>query len=381
MAVVNFATREITARIVYFGASGAGCNTNVRRLYDLLSARERSRLHKFGSSDSDEISWYFDYVPHEANVSGDFQLRIRVYSLPGGIRLVAHREEVLDQVDGVVFVADARTGQTAANLDSLLDLERSLALQGMELAALPVVLQVNHADASDARPVEDVAFDLNPYGFPLLRAVASRGEGVAETHAQVSVTIGRRIQAIMAGDDSAGGLIAEYRADVERDEAVVQRHLASIRARAPALPAALLEASEDTDRREDALGVIEVALPLRDLLDARPLEVLGAELQGERILIHLLLDPLSGAEVTRRTIALNTISTRPPSLAPASTASTSSAPSLPAFVDQTNEPSVEMPAPERPHRDAADLAAWLYGFAGLCGGIAIGILLGYLLGL
>jgi hypothetical protein len=377
MAVVNFATREITARVVYFGTSGAGCNTNVRRLYDLLGARERSKLHKFGPADSAEISWYFDYVPLESSIAGSFQLRMRVYSLPGGIGLAAHREEVLDQVDGVAFIADARRDQATANLDSLLDLERSLAMQGQELAALPVVLQVNHADDPEARPLEDVAFDLNPYGFPLLRAVASRGEGVAETHAEVSQRIGKRIQAIMAGDET-GGLVAEYRADVERDEAVVRHHVEAIRARSPAAPEPLLEATEETEIRPQPDEVIELPILLRDVLQARPLEVLGAEISGDRILVHLLLDPLSGAELTRRTLALNAAQSRPPSASPAPVSSPS--PRTP-FVDQSGEPSGEMAAIQAPPRDAGDLAAWLYGVAGLAGGVAMGMLLGYLLGL
>lgn len=378
MAVVNFATREITARIVYFGASGAGCNTNVRRLYDLLSARERSRLHKFGPADSGEISWFFDYVPVEATIATDFQLRVRVYSLPGGIVLPAHREEVLEQVDGVAFIADARLDQEAANLDSLLELERSLASQGVELAGLPVALQVNHADDPSARPIEDVASDLNPYGFPLIRAVASRGEGVAETHFQVSDRIKRRITAIMAGGDAGAGLIAEYRADVVRDEAIVHGHLAAIRARSPALPGPLLEATEDTDTRDGAAEIVEIPFPLRDLLNARPLEVLGSEIQGERILLHLLLDPMSGAEIVRRTIALVNVGSRPPTSSPAPSAP---AEVRPEFVDQSGDPSEEMPAVHLPSAESTDLAAWLYGIAGLVGGIAIGMLAGYLLGL
>jgi mutual gliding-motility protein MglA len=377
MAVINFATREITARIVYFGTSGAGCNTNVRRLYDLLGARERSRLHKFGPADSGEISWYFDYVPLEPAIPGDFQLRYRVYSLPGGIVLPAHREEVLDQVDGVAFVADARRDQANANLDSLLDLERSLAMQGLELTGLPVVLQVNHADDENARPLEDVAFDLNPYGFPVQRAVASRGDGVAETHAEVSGRVGRRIAAIMAGEEGVGGLVAEYRADVDRDEEVVHRHLEAIRARAPASPGAMLEATEETGSTGEGGPVLELPLGLRDLLDARPLEVLGAELSGERILVHLLLDPLSGAEVTRRTVALNCGASRPPSVSPAPA---SPSPARTPFVDQIGDPSLEMPAVQAVRTPAPELTAWVYGVVGLSGGVVIGALLGYLLG-
>ncbi len=378
MAVVNFATREITARIVYFGAGGAGCNTNVRKLYDLLGARERSRLHKFGTVDSREISWYFDYVPIEASVAGDFQLRMRVYSLPGGIALPAHREVVLDQVDGVVFVADSRRDQAAANLDSLLELEKVLAMQGMELAALPVVMQVNHGDNAEARPIKEVAFDLNPYGFPLVSAVASRGDGVVEAHAELSQRIGKRIQSIMSGKEAKGRLIAEYRPDVDRDEAVVHEHLAEIRSRSPAGPEALLEATEETEVLSPVDSVLEIPFPMRELHLGRPLEVLGAEIEGDRILIHLLLDPHTGAEVTRKTISLNLAPGRSATATPAPVAA---APAHPAFVDRSGEPDEVSAVVATPPSETADVVGWIYGFAGMVGGIAMGIMLGYLVGL
>ncbi len=89
MATIDFGNREITAKLVYFGATGAGSNTNVRQLHRLVPTTSRSRLHKFGPGDSAERSFYFDYrLPESERING-FDLRLRLYSLPGGLELEA----------------------------------------------------------------------------------------------------------------------------------------------------------------------------------------------------------------------------------------------------------------------------------------------------
>ncbi len=149
MATINFAAREITPKIVYFGASGAGCNTNVERLWSLLKGKKKSPLHRFGPKEPQERSWYFDVVPLRDPPVEGFQLCWRIYSLPGGIEDSAHREEVISGVDAVVFVADARPDRNQANIDHMLQLEALLTRIGLELSVMPVVLQVNHTDAPD----------------------------------------------------------------------------------------------------------------------------------------------------------------------------------------------------------------------------------------
>src|SRR5690606_38274564 len=114
------------------------------------------------------------------------------------------------------------------NLESLLDLEGLLREDGVEMAAIPMVIQVNHTDDPNARPAEQVVFDLNPYGFPVIEAVASDALGVLEAHEQVaSVTI-HRIQDNLAGRDTAITLTALYDPRRESDDEVVSRHLAAI---------------------------------------------------------------------------------------------------------------------------------------------------------
>src|SRR5690606_17221679 len=102
-----------------------------------------------------------------------FSLRFRVYAVPGGVTHAGHRREILRRTDAVVFIADARLDADQANLESLLDLEGLLREDGVEMAAIPMVIQVNRTDDPNARPAEQVVFDLNPYGFPVIEAVAS----------------------------------------------------------------------------------------------------------------------------------------------------------------------------------------------------------------
>src|SRR6478609_5312689 len=100
MATINFATREIQAKVVYFGATGAGCTTNLEHLHNTVVGRRKSSLRGFGVGEALERSWYFQYAI-DAPVEG-FEMMVRVYCLPGAVELEVHREEVMADVDGVV---------------------------------------------------------------------------------------------------------------------------------------------------------------------------------------------------------------------------------------------------------------------------------------
>ncbi len=295
MAIVDFAHREIIARIVYFGAPDVGCNTNVEVLHALLAENDKSRLHRFGARDEGE-SCYFDYAPREqGNVVG-FSARIRVYSMPGGVRNPAHRDEVLRGTDGVVFVADAREGRGRANRDAALELEEVLAEQGLSLASLPGVVQVNHTDAPGARAAADVAREINPHGFPVVEAVARAHKGVLGTHEQVVRAMVARLRDNLAGDQAAIALTAVHRAQRERDDDVVKRHLAVIRGESgrsggspretPSQIAADLETS--------------VSWQPRALVGTRPVRVIGSYLTDDSVVcVDLIVERLSGGEARR----------------------------------------------------------------------------------
>jgi len=373
MAIINFATREITAKIVYFGPPGAGCNTNLKQLHKLLNTAGRSQLHKFGPSDSEARTYYFEYLtPHSDNVS-DFQMRFRVYSLPGGLALPAHRHEVMTEVDALVFVADARIQQATANMESLLDLERFLSLQGLELAAVPVVLQVNHADSKKARPLPDVVFDLNPYGFPVISSVASESLGVVDTHTEITGATRARIRDNMAGNEATITLTAIHRSVAVTDEDVIRGHIEAIQGATQSTPP---QQEHGTVSQGDEVlvpaPVVEVPFQPRAFVGSHPTQVLSARVQGGVIAIEIVMEPMSGGQPRRLTVHLANRPTDSPAVPRHSP---------PGVVPVQDRVSNYLPERVDLHLGPArDLPPIWYGVLGVSSGVIIGALTSYLLG-
>lgn len=392
MAIINFAHREITAKVVYFGAPDAGCNTNVRKLFDLLPVEEKSRLHRFGPDDLGQ-SFFFDYVPPGGGLIIGFSTRFRVYSMPGGITHRIHRDEVLRGTDAVVFVADSRSGCSQANLDALIELESLLADLDLALVSIPIVLQLNHTDSPDARPIEDVAYDLNPYGFPVIPAAARHSRGVLETHDAITRSTVTRIQDNLAGNQTAINLTAVHRSSRERDDDVIRRHVDAIRASdasglrpldgAPGEDAVLEPGdappparTRPGDRFEGLPVAGKVSVPFQpsDLVGTRPVHLLAARVQDGAIQLEIVVDRLSGGEPRRLTIQLEN---RPVDREPLNTPTATATPAH----------HVHMPHATSSLPDELEIRRWApndlppvwYGIGGIIGGTVGGILIGFLL--
>jgi len=375
MAIIDFAHRQITAKIVYVGPHGAGTNTNVLKLHELIPSESKSRLHHFGPDDEEERSLYFDYVPGGVGLITGFSTRFRVYTLPGGIAHRVHRREVCKGTDAIVFVADARKDRAQDNIQSMIRLEKSLSDQGLELAALPAVLQVNRTDADDARESQEVAYDLNPYGFPVVEGVARAAKGVLETHEHVVRITVARIHDNLAGDQTAMSLTAVQRASLEQGDDVIRRHIQALRdASTEELEAHTAEEDPshvmlDTQYMDLPVGpVVELGFQPRDLVDARPVRILRCRLEGDRIQLDILL--ATGPEDTPQRLRL-VLANRPVTPQPVTSSITPVAPhvgvSLPERVELTpTQPSIDFPP------------VW-YGVAGLAGGLLTGVLLGFIL--
>lgn len=365
MATLNFAQREITAKLVYFGASGAGCNTNLKQLHKRLDRARSSPLHTFGPRDTEARSFFFEHRA-ESDVHG-FGVKWRIYSLPGSIPLAAHREEVMREVDAVVFVADARPERDEINVDALLELERLLSLQGLELAAAPIVIQINHTDATDARDIEQVLFELDPYGFPTVTAVARNGSGVLETFREVTDALVPRLRDGLSGNDAVIALSAVHRTEAETDEDVVRGHLQSIQARASSTPeAALFDALPLTV--EDVEPALESSVPFqpRELAGYRPVHVASAQVVDHAVVVELHMRRTGSDDIQLLRLRLEN---RPPESAWPRPAPPPADPITDYLPD-----SVDLDAP------ADDLPPVTYGIVGLGGGLLMGLLLGYLFG-
>lgn len=379
MATINFATREITAKIVYFGATGAGCNTNVERLHALVEGRGKSALHKFGPRDSDERSWYFDYLSTAAGPIDSFALAFRVYSMPGGIGLVAHREEVMRGVDAIVFVADSRGDRNPTNVDALLELEALLTTVGLEMSSLPLVIQVNHTDAEDARPVSDVVFDLNPFGFPVVPAIARRDVGILDTHREFAGAIADRVRNTIAGQAPSLRLTALHDPNRDTDTDVIRRHVETIHERASITPQVDEITSSDDSLPVDTWtegGEVEVPFQPRELVGSHPTRVLTAEVDGDKVRVELVMERMGGGESRRLTVVLANRPTDTLPMPRGPLVPSASSPPGDRVFDYLPEPGED----EEPE-EATDLPGLWYGILGVAGGIVIGLLSGYLAGI
>ena len=372
MATINFATREIRSKIVYFGASGAGCNTNVERLWNLVETRRRSGLHRFGPREHDERSWYFDFVPVRDPPVQGFQLCWQVYSLPGGIDVEAHRDEVLEDVDAVVFVADARPDRNQVNVDHMLQLEALLTRFGLELASIPVVLQINHGDASDARTRDELEFDLNPYDFPVVEAVAKEGSGVVDTYEEIATAVVTRLRDTLAGEDAI--TLTASHSDGVSDTEVIRRHVQSIRERSESNPDETIDEVEAPDEGNEGL-LVEVPFQPREFLGSHPVRVMGAELRGDRVRLQLEMQHMGGGETRRLVVLLVNRPLDSPAIPTSAAAAPLETPADRVF-DYLPEDDVVGPAEAR-----TDMPGIWYGILGVIGGTIIGLLLAYLLGI
>jgi hypothetical protein len=373
MALINFAHREITAKVVYFGAPGAGTNTNLQVLHETVRAGERSRLHEFGPGEEAERTRYFDYVPEGTAPITGFSTRFRVYSMPGGLLHPIHREEVLKGTDAIVFIADARPGKDQVNVDALLELERALAEQGIEMASLPMVIQVNHTDGPDAVPSEKVVYDLNPYGFPVTEAVAKDAIGVGQTHKKIVGITVSRIRDNLSGSETSITLTAVHRATRDRDEDIIQRHIEAI-----------AHAEHQTQTSGDFASLPrgdEYELPFqpREFVGTRPVEVRSVHMEGDRIVLDVVTERINGGQP--KVLALVLVN-RPTDAAPLPMPVTSS--HTPAPVSSTSPATaslpdkIELPSQMRQTEDQGPDASIWVGIAGLVGGLLAGLLLGFL---
>lgn len=372
MATLNFAHREITAKIVYFGAPSAGSSTNVRTLYEILPVKEKGALHQFGPEDEKEKTWYFEYVPAGGkNVKG-MSLRFQVYAMPGGIVRTEHRKEILRGTDAVVFVADARKEREQNNIESLLDLEGLLKDDGLEMAEMPMVIQVNRTDDVYARNAERVVYDLNPYGFPVIEAVARDSKGVLEAHEQVTTVTVNRIRDNLAGREATIILTAIHNPDRESDQDIIAQHLEAIHQ-------AQIERVEEMASRATwsdlpSAGEIALAFQPADFTGTRPLQVIGAVIAGEDVKVDLIMEQEATGTPRRLQITLVNEPSTSPTVGRVNTGSS-------VTPVERNSPSPLDTLPDRitlstPHGGKSDFPPLWYGVAGLASGIVIGLLIG-----
>lgn len=179
MSLVNYSTREITCKIVYYGPGRSGKTTNLQYIHGMLPEETRGRIVSLATEMDRTL--FFDFLPLNLGTISGFQVRFQLYTVPGQVYYDATRRLVLQGADGVVFVADSQAARQEENVDSFRNLQENLLRQGVDPRAVPVCIQYNKRDLPEAVPVAEMERAVNYRGVPWLEASATSGVGVVET--------------------------------------------------------------------------------------------------------------------------------------------------------------------------------------------------------
>lgn len=179
MSFINYASREINCKIVYYGPGLGGKTTNLQFIYAKTNPSNKGQLISLATETDRTL--FFDFLPLDLGTVRGFRTRFHLYTVPGQVFYDASRKLILKGVDGVVFVADSQEARMDANLESLENLKINLRENGFDLMTIPYVLQHNKRDLPTAVPVETMHRMLNVKGEQEFEAVATVGTGVFET--------------------------------------------------------------------------------------------------------------------------------------------------------------------------------------------------------
>ncbi|HJS73196.1 MAG TPA: ADP-ribosylation factor-like protein [Vicinamibacteria bacterium] len=176
MTFINYASREINCKIVYYGPGLCGKTTNLQFIYEKTNPNSKGKLISLATETDRTL--FFDFLPLElGNVRG-FKTRFHLYTVPGQVFYDASRKLILKGVDGVIFVADSQRERMDANVESLRNLEQNLKAQGYDIRSIPYVLQLNKRDLPSAVPVDEMKTKLCLNNEPVLEAIAASDEGI-----------------------------------------------------------------------------------------------------------------------------------------------------------------------------------------------------------
>lgn len=178
MAIFNYAAREMTAKIVYYGPGLSGKTTSIQYIHAKISPKSKGKLVSLATETDRTL--FFDFFPVEFGQIGGFKVKFNFYTVPGQVFYNTTRKLVLKGADGVVFVADSQPGMMEQNLESLANLKENLTLHGIDSATVPFVIQYNKRDMPGAQPVEEMRRILNTAGVPDFETCATTGPGVME---------------------------------------------------------------------------------------------------------------------------------------------------------------------------------------------------------
>ena len=179
MSFINYSSREINCKIVFYGPGLCGKTTNLQWIYKKTNPDSKGKMISLATET--ERTLFFDFLPLALGEIRGFKTRFHLYTVPGQVFYDASRKLILKGVDGVVFVADSQIERMEANIESIENLRINLAEQGYDLNKVPFVIQYNKRDLPNVVPMEELKMALNPKSVPDFEAVATEGTGVFDT--------------------------------------------------------------------------------------------------------------------------------------------------------------------------------------------------------
>ena len=195
MSLVNYATREITCKIVYYGPGRSGKTTNLHYIYSQVPEDRKGKMVSLATQTDRTL--FFDFLPLDLGQISGFTTKFQLYTVPGQVYYQTTRKLVLQGADGIVFVADSQARQLQENIESMQDLHANLAEQGLDAQQVPLLIQYNKQDLpSDLiLSVPELEDALNFWNVPNHAADALHGHGVFETLRGISELVLKKLSA------------------------------------------------------------------------------------------------------------------------------------------------------------------------------------------
>lgn len=184
MSLVNYSTREITCKIVYYGPGRSGKTSNLQYIHTYVPDEKKGPMVSLATETDRTL--FFDFLPLDLGSISGFRTRIQLYTVPGQVYYNATRKLVLRGADGVVFVADSQREQLQENIESLRNLHENLLEENINVRDFPMVLQYNKRDLPGVASIAELEDALNYRNVPAFPAATITGEGVFETLKGVS---------------------------------------------------------------------------------------------------------------------------------------------------------------------------------------------------
>jgi len=239
MVLFNYSTRELTAKIVYYGPGICGKTTNLQFIHENLPGNVRGKMLSLATKTDRTL--FFDFLPIDLGEIRGMKTRVQLYTVPGQVFYNETRKLVLKGVDGIVFVADSQETMLGANVESFKNLEENLKAHGMKLSEMPHVIQFNKRDLPKLSAIEDMNATLNRYNAPFYESVATTGIGVQDTLKAI-------VKLVLLN------LTRKYEPKTAAEPAVVSTRPVAVAAMASAASAAAVSARVATPAAESAVA-------------------------------------------------------------------------------------------------------------------------------